>query len=136
MDSLLTQASVAVELFGFGYFASSFVIYAHRRLQQPARWQPSSRVVSQTPVVQESTKPPVRVTVEQLRKECQKAGIKWRNAHGKNKHLKKDEMIAALRQLEQSKRQAPPAKPVAKPVKPPVPTDTASVTTKKDKKVA
>lgn len=32
----------------------------------------------------------------QLRRECQAQGIVWRNAHGKNRHLKKSEMIAAL----------------------------------------
>lgn len=31
-----------------------------------------------------------------LRKACQQHGIKWRSAHGKNKHLTKAEMIAAL----------------------------------------
>jgi hypothetical protein len=31
-----------------------------------------------------------------LRKACQTRGIRWRNAHGKNKHLSKAEMIAAL----------------------------------------
>jgi hypothetical protein len=37
-----------------------------------------------------------KLTPEQLRKECQARQIKWRNAHGKNKHLKKNEMIALL----------------------------------------
>jgi len=32
----------------------------------------------------------------ELRKRCQAAGVKWRNAHGKGKHLRKGEMIAAL----------------------------------------
>lgn len=32
----------------------------------------------------------------QLRKECQLRGIRWRNAHGENRHLKKAEMIEAL----------------------------------------
>jgi hypothetical protein len=36
------------------------------------------------------------MTPEQLRKACQQQGIKWRNAHGKSKHLKKAEMVAAL----------------------------------------
>lgn len=31
-----------------------------------------------------------------LRKACQARGIKWRSAHGKNKHLSKAEMVAAL----------------------------------------
>lgn len=32
----------------------------------------------------------------ELRKICQQQGIKWRNAHGKNKHLSKPEMLAAI----------------------------------------
>jgi len=122
MESILTQASVAVELFGFGYFAGSFFIYAHRRSQHSNHWQPASRIDPESPMRQESSKPPVRQrsTVEQLRQECQKAGIKWRNAHGKNKHLKKDEMLAALQKLERAKQQksAPPqsSKKVANPV--------------------
>lgn len=38
----------------------------------------------------------VELTPEQLRKECQARSIRWRNAHGKNRHLKKAEMVAAL----------------------------------------
>jgi hypothetical protein len=36
------------------------------------------------------------MTAVQLRKECQTRGIRWRNAHGKSKHLSKAEMLAAL----------------------------------------
>jgi len=32
----------------------------------------------------------------QLRKECSTRAIKWRNFHGKNHHMKKREMVAAL----------------------------------------
>lgn len=32
----------------------------------------------------------------ELRQACQQQGVKWRNAHGKNKHLTKGQMIAAL----------------------------------------
>lgn len=32
----------------------------------------------------------------ELRKECGAVGIKWRNAHGKSKHLSKAEMLEAL----------------------------------------
>jgi hypothetical protein len=35
---------------------------------------------------------------QQLRQYCQQRGIKWRNAHGKNKHLGKREMVEALGQ--------------------------------------
>jgi len=33
---------------------------------------------------------------DQLRSLCAEQGIKWRNAHGKNKHLKKAEMVQFL----------------------------------------
>jgi hypothetical protein len=36
------------------------------------------------------------LTPQQLRRACQGSGIKWRNAHGPNKHLSKREMVAAL----------------------------------------
>jgi hypothetical protein len=44
-------------------------------------------------VTVEATKP---VTSAELRRQCQAAGIRWRNAHGKGRHLSKAEMIAAL----------------------------------------
>jgi hypothetical protein len=37
--------------------------------------------------------------VQQRRQQCQAAGIQWRNAHGKHKHLTMQEMQAALEQL-------------------------------------
>ena len=36
------------------------------------------------------------LTAVQLRKECSAIGIKWRNAHGKSKHMSKAEMLEAL----------------------------------------
>ncbi len=36
------------------------------------------------------------MTSPQLRQECGKVGIQWRNAHGRSKHLSKAEMLAAL----------------------------------------
>lgn len=36
------------------------------------------------------------LTSVQLRKECSTIGIKWRNVHGKSKHLSKAEMLTAL----------------------------------------
>ncbi|MGG6242705.1 hypothetical protein ACQ4N7_29200 [Nodosilinea sp. AN01ver1] len=35
-------------------------------------------------------------TVKELRQLCTDSGVKWRNAKGKNRHLSKAEMIAAL----------------------------------------
>lgn len=40
------------------------------------------------------------VTSAELRRQCQDAGIKWRNAHGNGRHLSKGEMIAALQEIE------------------------------------
>lgn len=37
------------------------------------------------------------MTPYELRKACQKIGFKWRNRHGRNKHAKKSEMVAALK---------------------------------------
>lgn len=39
---------------------------------------------------------PSRLNSEQLRKECSKLGIRWRNAKGKGKHLTRLEMLNAL----------------------------------------
>lgn len=39
---------------------------------------------------------PKTLTSAELRRQCQAAGIRWRNAHGKGRHLSKGEMIAAL----------------------------------------
>lgn len=109
MELLFTQATVVVELFGMGYVAGSFATYAHRRLNQPKSWKSRNTLTPVKPSVEdvpEKHTPPRRKIppVELLRQQCQKAGIKWRNAHGKNKHLKKAEMIEALQQLEQANR--------------------------------
>jgi hypothetical protein len=40
--------------------------------------------------------PITTLTSAQLRKECSAQGIKWRNAHGKGRHLSKCEMRSAL----------------------------------------
>ncbi|MBD1871876.1 hypothetical protein H6F75_00125 [Nodosilinea sp. FACHB-131] len=37
-----------------------------------------------------------QMTSAQLRKECSRRAIAWRNAHGKGKHLLKGEMLKAL----------------------------------------
>ena len=36
------------------------------------------------------------VTSAELRRQCQAAGVRWRNAHGPSRHLTKAEMISAL----------------------------------------
>jgi hypothetical protein len=109
MESFLTQATVVAELVSVGYVVSSFASYAHRRINQPNRWRsqaPTPAVKDAPANPQPSSRKPT--PVELLRQQCQKAGIKWRNAHGKNKHLKKAEMIAALQRLEQTQRVAEP----------------------------
>jgi hypothetical protein len=118
MESFLTQATVVVEMLSAGYLAGSFAFYAHHRLQHTDRWRPRTSAHSAQPVSQKPAQKPSEAQrkptpVEQLRKQCQQAGIKWRNAHGKNKHLKKAEMIEALQQLRVTTIQ--PRIPQAKP---------------------
>lgn len=36
------------------------------------------------------------LSAAELRRRCSQSGIQWRNAHGKNKHLSKRQMLAAL----------------------------------------
>ncbi|MBW4474203.1 MAG: hypothetical protein KME45_28080 [Stenomitos rutilans HA7619-LM2] len=108
MSYFFSQASLAVEVFSIGYLASAFAVHTHRRMSQVPGWrtyqaaQASQHQVT-VPEPGSSTKRKLS-PVEQLRQQCQEAGIKWRNAHGKNKHLKKAEMLSALQQLEQSRR--------------------------------
>jgi hypothetical protein len=37
-----------------------------------------------------------KMNSEELRKECSRRAIAWRNAYGKCKHLRKEEMVNAL----------------------------------------
>lgn len=134
MEELFTRASVAVELFGFGYIAGSFVVYTHHRLHQSAQQKQSAQWIPRSMAAAMQSAPSCTVQVEKsqvekkrklspvelLRQQCQQAGIKWRNAHGKNKHLKKAEMIEALQRLEQAKREQPQK---AAPTKAPVPAE-------------
>ena len=39
---------------------------------------------------------PTQMNAEQLRRLCNKKGVKWRNANGRGRHLKKEEMLRAL----------------------------------------
>ncbi|MBW4581517.1 MAG: hypothetical protein KME42_18255 [Tildeniella nuda ZEHNDER 1965/U140] len=104
MEELLTQATVAIELLSFSYVAGSLALYTHQRFTHPVQLKsksrskhistPSTRIVEPVPPAKRSLSP-----VEQLRQQCQQAGIKWRDAHGKNKHLKKHEMLEALKAL-------------------------------------
>ena len=110
MQDFLTQTSVVFEMVSFGYVAGSFALYAHRRIQQDAQWQKRStvRANQRMPDLPTASTAQRKLSpVELLRQQCQQAGIKWRDAHGKNRHLKKAEMIAALNQLEASKQATP-----------------------------
>ena len=100
MEELLTQATVAVELLSFSYVAGSLALYTQQRFVRSAPFQPKQKSPPATTFV-EPVKPAKRSLspVEQLRQQCQQAGIKWRDAHGKNKHLKKHEMLEALKAL-------------------------------------
>ena len=60
----------------------------------PAMAQAISQPVATLVVKVEAAPKPV--TSAELRRRCQSAGIKWRNAHGQGRHLSKGEMIAAL----------------------------------------
>ena len=130
MQDFLTQTSVVFEMVSFGYVAGSFALYAHRRIQQDAQWEKRTGVCANQRMAGLSTAtasiakvttapaPPVPASapqrqlspVELLRQQCQQAGIKWRDAHGKNRHLKKAEMIEALNRLTASKQATPPTK--------------------------
>jgi len=108
MESLFTQATVVIELFGFGYVASSFAVHTHHRWHQSANGK--SQRSSTSEMIADQIIPSQRqlTPVEQLRQQCQQAGIKWRDAHGKNRHLKKAEMLAALQQTVRPERQPTP----------------------------
>ena len=105
MEELLTQATVAVEWLSLSYVAGSLAWRTHlhftqpfqRKFQSQPRSAPALRALSPQPLVQTTPPAKPRSPVEPLRQQCQQAGIKWRDAHGKHKHLKKQEMLAALK---------------------------------------
>lgn len=108
MSYFFSQASLAVEVFSIGYIASAFALHTHRRMSQVPGWrtyQAAQAAQHQVTVPEPGSSTKRKLSpVEKLRQQCQEAGIKWRNAHGKNKHLKKAEMLAALQQLEKSRQ--------------------------------
>ena len=105
MEELLTQATVAVEWLSLSYVAGSFAWHTHLHFTQALPFQSTFQSLQRTAPAQREVVPkPVapaqqRSPVEQLRQQCQQAGIKWRDAHGRNKHLKKHEMQAALKSI-------------------------------------
>ncbi|MBW4693517.1 MAG: hypothetical protein KME27_17370 [Lyngbya sp. HA4199-MV5] len=105
MSYFFSQASLAVEVFSIGYIASAFALHTHRRMNQVPGWR-TYQTTQRQATVTEPVSPTKRKLspVEQLRQQCQQAGIKWRDAHGKNKHLKKAEMLSALQQLERARQ--------------------------------
>lgn len=108
MQSLFTQATVVVELLSAGYVATSFATYAHRRLNAPSERTAPPAIALKMPHRMSVFARSVlhtdasTTTVETLRQACSAQGIRWRDAHGKHKHLKKAEMMAALRRVAQA----------------------------------
>jgi hypothetical protein len=112
-------------MFGIVLFIVIFVFYCHLASEWEHRHAPTGPVddLPQPELLEEAAVPvetheapamaapmaaPVAIAVvpaepdyaamnsTQLRKECSLKGIRWRNAHGKGKHLKKGEMLKAL----------------------------------------
>lgn len=54
------------------------------------------QVATPAPVQESTATNYSRLTSQELRRACQDRGIRWRNAHGAGRHLKKPEMVAAL----------------------------------------
>lgn len=54
------------------------------------------QVATPAPVEESTATAWATLTSQELRRACQDRGIRWRNAHGAGRHLKKPEMVAAL----------------------------------------
>jgi hypothetical protein len=114
MQDLLTVAINAIATVSAIYFAAGFAltICAHRAVELPTQEETDAVVEALTiaaarlgmeaePLTVEAIVVPAQpdwatLDVPRLRTECQVRGIRWSNAHGKNRHLKKTEMVAAL----------------------------------------
>jgi hypothetical protein len=121
MQDLLTLTIEAIATVSALYFATGFVLTICARRTAPAVELPTQDEVDRViealeiaAVVLEMEPEPIEVEaivaadpeptvpewaalgVPQLRTECQVRGIRWSNAHGRNRHLKKAEMVAAL----------------------------------------
>jgi hypothetical protein len=107
MQSVLSFLVEAIAIVSVVYFAIGFVLTvdAHHAPSMPTERIEESletieviavevpAIVVPEPVVSIAW---AALSPEQLRKECSARAIKWRNAYGKNKHLRKAEMVAAL----------------------------------------
>ena len=62
----------------------------------PAMAQVISQPVATLTIRTEAPADLASLTSAELRRRCQSAGIRWRNAHGQGRHLSKAEMISAL----------------------------------------
>jgi hypothetical protein len=107
MQSLLSFLVEAIAIASVVYFAIGFVLTVRAHAQSaPVELITESVetievVAVEVPVAEIVVPEPVTIewsalSPEQLRKECSARAIKWRNAHARNKHLKKAEMVAAL----------------------------------------
>jgi predicted secreted protein len=111
MQDVLTALATAVEIGAAALFVVGLLSVASKPVScQPEAEQAApvvepegvaipDEVVSPSPVEEPQTLH--ALDPFQLRKLCQASGIKWRNAHGKNKHLTKREMLALLEAVEQ-----------------------------------
>lgn len=123
MQHALTVSIDALELSAAAYFAIAFALHLWSKTMPRHRVSPGQLELDLSPAAVAAVAENLATapTVEQawadaivpfnrpqpaynwsamspyeLRKVCQQQGIKWRNAHGKNRHLTKLQMIAAL----------------------------------------
>lgn len=116
MQDLLTIAIDAVVATAAIYFATGFVLMVRDRaavcsVELPTQEEADDveaalAIAAESLAFEDATPIKLQAVSEvpawaqldrgQLRKECSARAIKWRNAHGKNLHLLKAEMIAAL----------------------------------------
>lgn len=102
MTALITVTFVAAIL----YVSAAFIRHAMTSICQRHKAMIKPQVEKAIAVVEEIQTEVIAVavdaekyaamTVKELRQVCTQAGVQWRNVHGKNKHLKKREMITEL----------------------------------------
>jgi hypothetical protein len=110
--SLMVTALVATVLFWFGWCGVK-VIYRAWAMALPLATvafqegyagieagETASEILAGSVDVVISVEPAVKPLSQQLRQQCKEAGIQWRNANGRNKHLTVGQMQAALAEAE------------------------------------
>jgi hypothetical protein len=106
MQGFLSFLIEAIAFASVVYFAIGFVLTVRVRSTSPrAKIEMIEEVVETIEVVAVEVvaivvpEPAIAwaaLSPERLRKECSARSIKWRDAHGRNKHLRKAEMVTAL----------------------------------------